>query len=773
MKRLIAVLLVIATLVGMMSCMAGCGATEYVSRGEWITALAERFGMDSTVSETDYFTDVDESVSCYPYVQSCGDWGVLSNSDSTQFKPENDATVEFALETAILAAEVDIGEQSVIDYALSQGIIKDTGFLSVRGRLTPETAQSIIDWTQNLYINGTVEPRAIVEYSPNLKNFVYSGEQITATEEEGVYSVPADVAQSLSGGDVLLIPTEEYPEGLSVKVDDITMNGDGTATITTLEPEISEILDGLDVAGPVSWSTSDVQLAEGFSFGGAGGMSASGYDGDYVTTLDNRNYGGIQAQELANGAIPDINLNVNFTKGTIQINPQWDSLFGLGESFSIGATESQYATDPSKKKPGEFFNKTSVIPVGSAYGNSAYKNQLAIDAFKAGEIDMEQLKKELNLTANQEEKNPKTMENKFSGGYEITGSLRISDIKLNVEAKYGVFSGLKASLSFGYKVSSSLSIKGKLSESLNFATIRVPVAGGITVDIKFYLCLDANGDLTVTATLSNATKYSLDNGKVKKSSNNTGAEISGAVSCKVDFGPKVSIELTALGIPLVDAGFKAVARGKAKVGLKLTTEYDSKIDEKGTETLTITRRTIWSVGIDAYIPIVTLEVNGNPKTIGNKLKLNASWTLIGESGAKNFPIIAPVEETIWEEVLVLTDNGQTEGTEPTGGTQAEDQDVTYGDFLDIDTYFLNIDEGGQATIGVSVLPTGYSMSDLVWSSSNGGVATVSGGTVTAVSSGVATITVRTTDGKFYKQCGISVTTASDSFTPLDENLGKV
>lgn len=772
MKRLIAVLLVIATLVGMMSCMAGCSTTEYVSRGDWIIALAERFGMDSTVSETDYFTDVDESVPCYPYVQSCGDWGVLSNAESAQFKPEDDATVEFALETAILASEVDIGEQSVIDYALSQGIIKDKGFMSVRGRLTLETAQSIIDWTQNLYINGTVEPRAVVEYSPDLKNFVDSGEPITATGEEGVYSVPADVAQSLSSGDVLLIPTEEYPEGLGVKVDDITMNEDGTATITTLEPEISEILDGLDVAGPVSWSTGDVQLAEGFSFGGAGGMSSSEFDGVYVSTLDNRNFGGIQAQQLASGVIPDINLNVNFTKGTIQINPQWDSLLGLGESFSVSATESQYATDPSEKKPGELFEKSSVIPVGSAYGNSAYKNQMAINAYKDGKITIDELKKELDLTENQEEKNPKTMENKFSGGYEITGSLRISDIKLDVEAKYSLFSGLKASLTCGYKVSSSLSIKGKLSESLNFATIRVPVAGGVMVNIKFYLCLDVNGDLTVTATLSNSTKYGVDNGKVKKTSSDLGSDLTGSFSCKIDFGPKVSVELALAGIPVIDAGIKAVIRGKFTTSLKMTTVYSSEQTDQGQEKLTITRRTYFGIHVNAYVPIVTVEVNKNPKSVGNKLKLSGSWTLIGESKAKTFKIYDPEDFLIWEEILVLTDEEQTDETEETT-LPPEDSDVTYGDFLDIDAYFLNIDEGGQASIGVSVLPTGYSMSDLVWTSSNNEVATVSGGTVTAVSSGVATITVRTTDGKFYKQCAISVTAASDSFTPLDENLGKV
>ncbi len=779
MKRFISVLLVIATLVSMMSCLAGCGKTEeYITRGEWITALGERFGMDSTISEKDYFTDVNEAVPCYAYVQSCGDWGVLSNAESTSFKPDEDATVEFALETAILASEVDTGEQSVVDYAIANGIIKDAGFMSVRGRLTPEVAEQIITWTQDLYINGVVEPRAEVEYNPDLQILTDEADKIEESpEEDGTYVIPAEMAESLSNGDVLLMPDDEYVDGVGVKVDEIVMNDDGTATVTTLDPEISELLDGLDVAGPVVWSQKDIQLADGFSFGGAGGLSYSDeYDGVYVSTLNHVGEDRIQAQQLANGIIPDINLNVNFTKGTVSLNPSWDSLFGLGESFSMSATESQYATDPqsSLKKPGEWFNKTSVIPVGSAYGNEAYKNQLAINAYKEGKIDIEELKKELDLTKDQQEKNPKTMENKFSGGYEITGSLKISAIKLDVEAKYSVFSGLKASLTCNYKVTSSLSIKGKLSESLNFMTVRVPVAAGLTVDVKFYLCLDANGELTVTATLSNSTKYSLDDGKVKKTGSTSGAELSGSVSCKIDFGPKISIELTALGVPLVDAGIKAVVRAKGKAELKFTTEYSSEINDEGDETLTITRRTLWGYGVTAYIPIITLEVNGNPKTIGNKLKLNASWTLIGESKAKKIPILEEQEVVLWEEVLTLTDDKEAEETEATEITEAtEDGDVTYGDFLDIDSYFLSLDEGGQASIGVSIIPKGYSMSDLVWSSSNTAVATVSGGLVTAVNGGVATITVRTRDGKFYKQCGISVTAAGNEFTPLDENMGKV
>ena len=774
MKRFIAIILVIALMVSMSASFAGCGGTaEYITRGAWIAALAERFGMDSPVAETDYFVDVNETSDYYNYVQSCGDWGVVSNTESNKFEPDKDATVEFALETAILASEVDIGDKSVVDYAIANGIIKDAGFMSVRGRLTPEVAQQIIDWTQNLYLNGVLEPREVVEYNPEVQNL--NDEQDIEEVEEGVYHVPAALADTLQKGDVLVMPDDEYSTGMGVKVDEIIENEDGTVTITTLEPELEELLENLDVAGPVAWTMNDVQLPAGVSFGGAGGLSNSGEDGVYVSNLVNRTTDTPQVTNLANGVIPDINLNVNFTKGTIGISPQWDSLFGLGESFSLGATQSEYATDPDRGglKPGQLFeDKVSVIPVGSAYGNSAYKTKQAVTAYQDGKISKDELMKALNLNENQEEKNPKTMENKFTGGYEITGNLKISNIKLNVEAKYKLTKGLKASVNIGYTVSSTLAIKGTLSESLNFMTVRVPIgATGVTVDVKFYLCLDANGELSVTAVIGNDVKYSIDYGKIKKTSTQT-SSLSGSFTCQVDFGPKIALELTLVGQPIVDVGIKAVVRGKASASLNMETTYSTEQELTGPEVITVNYKTYWKVSINVYVPIITLEVNSNPKSIGNKLKLSAKWTLLGEDKAKRFEIWESGEQLIWSGSDTIGLEPEEE-TEPTETTEVQDEHNNYGDFLDIGSYFLSLNEGEQVAITITVMPKGYSTSDLMWTSSDTSVVSVSGGVVTAHGAGVATITVRTTDGNFYKQCTISVTGTSDGFTPLDDNMGKM
>lgn len=765
MKRVISLLLVIITMVSMLSCLAGCGkAAEYVTRGEWIMALGDCFGMDNSVSDSDYFTDVRSESPYYPYVQSCGDWGVLSNEESNEFSPDDDATVEFALETAIAAAEVELGDQSAVEYAISQGVIKDAGFMSVRGRLETETAQQILDWSQDLYLNAPARnAEVIVEYNENMKDM--TDEEFVSVGED-VFTVSEEVADALSEGDVVMISGNTTGSGGSnsggdtgdaaVKIEDIQENEDGTVTIITTDPEIEEVLVDFDTKGTQSlvWSKSDMILAEGVSFDGAGGLSVTDQnDGVYVSNLVNTVYAdesGVEAYNL--GIIPDITLNVNFTSGKLSLDPEWDSLMGLGESFSM-----------SKEVP--------ILPTKDAFGGKAYANQDAIDKYLAGEMSIDELREELDQKAIEKQKDPKRKDAKYTSGYEVTGKISISDIDVSVSGKYTLGSGLKASVATSYTVSSSLSVKGKLDVNKLLFEVPVPITTGITADVEFYLTLNASGELTVTAKISNNTKYSLEN-KVHKKTADKSASVNGKVAGKADFGPKAAVVLKAAGIPLVDVGIKAVARAKAEVGLKMETKSVAEEDSEGNKKLEVTRTTYWNVGVNVYVPIVSLDVNKGKDTIASKMKLSASWTLVGEDNAFCFEIIPEEEYIIWQEKLTFTEGA--ESTEPTGDATEEtkETEILSGDGLELGYYFLSVEAGTQQTIPVIELPEGYSLSELVWSSTNSSVAAVSGGTIFAMGEGVATITVRTSDGSYFQQCVVSVYMSDDSeFIPIDENMG--
>jgi aryl-phospho-beta-D-glucosidase BglC (GH1 family) len=69
---------------------------------------------------------------------------------------------------------------------------------------------------------------------------------------------------------------------------------------------------------------------------------------------------------------------------------------------------------------------------------------------------------------------------------------------------------------------------------------------------------------------------------------------------------------------------------------------------------------------------------------------------------------------------------------------------------------LGLTAGGTGTLTATVMPLNAINTTVTWKSSNEAVATVSGGTVTAVAAGAATITVTTDDGKKTATCAVTV-----------------
>ena len=65
--------------------------------------------------------------------------------------------------------------------------------------------------------------------------------------------------------------------------------------------------------------------------------------------------------------------------------------------------------------------------------------------------------------------------------------------------------------------------------------------------------------------------------------------------------------------------------------------------------------------------------------------------------------------------------------------------------------------GEKETLTATITPTNATIKNVVWSTSDATVATVSGGIVTAVGNGQAVIKVTTVDGNFADSCVITVT----------------
>ena len=83
---------------------------------------------------------------------------------------------------------------------------------------------------------------------------------------------------------------------------------------------------------------------------------------------------------------------------------------------------------------------------------------------------------------------------------------------------------------------------------------------------------------------------------------------------------------------------------------------------------------------------------------------------------------------------------------------------------------LSLTVGGTETLTATVSPSDATNKAVGWSSSNSGVATVTNGTVTAVTAGSTTITVTTADGGKTAQCTVTVTGSTTPTTPTTNSL---
>ena len=763
-KRGVALVLAAALLVGCMSSFGGCGKPkeEYLTRAEWIVMLAERFGLDDYTTKEPVFSDVGQEEACYTALQSCADWEIVDKGESGEFYPDTEVQADFVIETALLAAGAELTDSEATDFAVQQGILENDGYAATKSRITLQRAQEILEWAVGLYLEQPFEEYTNVVLKEDMIDLSGEADEVTAVSDQ-VFLLSEAVGAEIARGDIILLPGDVMdPFGIAGKVESVEVREDGSCQVTVSEPQIGEVCEEMEIAAIAVPKAEDVILAEGVTWAGSGEEQQNQVEAGYLRRLSELDGKGT-LRDAARVDGLDLAFEVNLTSGKMSITPQWDSMFGRGESVKVSG-EFPYSSS-SNYKP---FEKESTIPDRNLFGPDPYDNTKDIEAYKRGDITLDDLCNRLRET--QQRKKDAEMISKFTAGYEIKGSLKLKDFYLQLETKldkvFGIPVGIKSfSVEVNSKVEASLSIKGKLKEELTIARVPIVICPGVTTHVKISLCTELNGEITVKATIENNTKTEYAKGKTKKAASQS-SSLSGKASVQLDAGPQMTATLRVLGIDILDASVFLGIRFKGKTEVSLNTDY-----QETEEALTIIRKTHFENQVEGYVPIVKLKIGTEGKTLAKKLKLSFTWEIIGEKSAYHFNILPPIDEVIWSETLTLPKNPEEsdpketeEGDEPDGDAASADLSA----YLTIDRYYLSMEPEGSGTIQITGIPEGYSESELVWSSDNPSVAAVSGGHVTAVGSGVAMITVRTADGMYEAFCTVSVGLVSESFEELKE-----
>lgn len=157
---------------------------------------------------------------------------------------------------------------------------------------------------------------------------------------------------------------------------------------------------------------------------------------------------------------------------------------------------------------------------------------------------------------------------------------------------------------------------------------------------------------------------------------------------------------------------------------------------------------------------------------------NLAWSnaqvVFGSGASANLCTFKFTEfDKLEEETETDTDDMQVaESLEDTINSK-EDENAGSSEWIVISDMKLNINVGETKVLGVESVPKGYSMDDIVFSSSDSSIATVnSNGLITAETAGNAIITVSTKDGKCIICCAVYVRDNEKiEFESLDMEIG--
>lgn len=729
-RKLISIVVVLAMAINLIS-LSGCGQSsknEAVTRGEWVTMLAEAFGMDSYEEATPVYTDVSSASPLFPYVQSSAEWDVLSIFSEKQLKPEKNVTREEVASTAAIAAGFVVTDEqydakgrfdaaSSVDYAVKNGILNNKSGLSKS--MTQEECEAVVSAARVSYLSLPVEEKSVVVTNEELVDLTEMDED-SFVIENGSFILPEGTSGTVSGntasihtgsgvaevsvGDVFMTaPTEEEPTGVAYKATAVE-EVDGEIVITTEEPTLEDLFEELDVSTTVAAEAEDIIWLVGNGSGtGVRGTATnnSGFNARFLSArtassliapIKTHTYGG---------------RSLDFTWGSGSFERTWsnDSVTGSGAGAqALKDSNFVYNDTPSI----EDFNGTT----------EPWSKSLEID-------------------------------NSFSGGYKITGNISINAITVTAGIEYnknwlGIPNGIKnASVQVTSDISSTLTLQGTLSERLHIATVPVVIIPGLSVDVELYLYATATGSLVVTASLGSSAKVEYANGKLRHTADSQ-ATANVDANLQINFGAELEATLRAGGIvSIIDVGAKVGGEVSASAGVS-----GACIAAEDNGVATLTYQESLYIKADLYVPFVNLYT-GSSSTLIGKLGLHGSWDIMNKGkGAKHYSL-ADYEWVFWEET-VLTDG--TEGNEE-GEVGASNEGL-----LDLKNYSvsMNLSEG-PVRLELE-LEDGKAAPDVVWTSDNTSIATVDeNGMVTPIGEGstVITATLRS-DPNVYVKCAVHV-----------------
>lgn len=807
MKRAIAILLAITIMISTLSGCAVTTADSALSMGQWVTLIADSFGLQNYIEETPHFSKVTEKEDTFSAFQAVAEWGIIEPSDEiTSSTPVKWKDVLISLVNAGEFLDADATDEEKINFAIENF---DSSIRSYWGKryIKLKEAIPLLDVAQEMWA-GKVYTEKIEEatFSEEVINCIENKEINYVSEGETIITT-AEELQNLKVGDVYTLPANETTPASINKVESIEYV-DGGIIITNdagfVEEEVAEYvqeiriqetapIDFTKVAGiydeygnPINFEIDDSVTIEG--------MSST--NGDYKCTNLSYNAQSNEPKVEELGFFDNVKGSLKFEVGQYSV-----SLSTTKDNISVKLAKEI----EQKSKSSRYREQTQEIYVQTSFDDV----QLTKDIdYSWGKLHSATVKLDYSTT--------------IEGGIKTEREGKIGNPVAEGEETTMSLSSVLNQYKNALKELGNSVYETKCDDEIYICKLAIVDGGFASVDFIIKGKITAEGDIKIVVEVEGAQGIEVKNGKFRYiKTKDVDVDFAAEGSLEVTVSPGVEIKLfrkIALVTVTIDCGLGAsvgmtahlfdiegheLYSGEAQLTAEdaqnlsnekmYTTaeEIEKFAKEKGgswdAEAKGITGNVTIHKGVCLewkLYPIVRFGINGKclvgeiakkfnvslsveilgskntvlqghmdfPNNIGNMLKSDSVGS--GLSALLGIGAECTYDYVPWDEAIE-----EIEELGPITESTTDSDDIVVSDTINLSTMRVEVKEGHSLQISIVGLPEGYELKDVEAESDDPDIATfdIRDGKITGVKEGVTQIIVKTKDGKYKAYCAVVVT----------------
>ncbi len=807
MKKILALLVVTAMLTTTLFTFVGCGATTpetALSMGQWVTLIADSFGLQNYTEEKPYFSKVSNSDPTFSAFQAAAEWGIIASSDDISASTPvtwNDVLVSLVNAGEFLDA--DASREEKIEYAIQNFDPSIRVYWGDR-YIKMKQAVPLLDIAQEQWANKTYTQKiekaqfadtvtdhitdTDIEYVALENTVTSSSDALKSLKVGDVYTLPANATQSAS---INKVESIEIIDDQVIITNDESFTEDAVAPFIeevkiqeTSSPDFTKILGIYDENGdPINFEIEDTASADGM---------AAQFGQRKISNLTH-------TPDQSQPAITPLGI-FDKVKGTLKfkVKEYAISLSTTKDDVSLELSkEISKATNRFRKQTQKIYVKTSIKDV-----------ELTRDVdYSWGVLHSATVKLDYNTTI---EGGIKTEREGKIGGAVADGEQHSQSLAATLKQYKSALENLNKDIR-----------DNKCQDEIYICKLSIADCFLASVDFIIKGKISAEGDIKIVVELDGSQGVEYKNGKFRyiKTKNidvdfaaeatleatiSPGVEITllreiALITITFDGGVGASVGMTA---HLFDVEGHELYSAKTQLTLQdaqdlsneslFTTpeEIEKFAKEKGgswdaqkkgvTGNVTLHKGVCleWKVypivrfGVDTKSLMgkllkkcnltISVEILGSkntvlqghidfPNNINNALQSDSIKS--GLAALLGINADCTYDYTPWDEAIEETE--ELEEKLP----QTEHTEFVVSDHLTLSTMRVTISEGNSTQIAVHSLPKGYALKDLKAVSDDPKIAKVDAetGTVTGLKEGTTQIVVQTNDGKFRAFCAVSVT----------------